>query len=559
MRVADAQMYYTWAALATYCAVYFPLALWLVRILDRGKRLPLVLTFPTTWVALEFWRYGCAGSFVSILTHSHQHDYPGGFGWYLLGHSQHDFLPLIQIADVAGVYGVSFLIAAVNALLFDVLFAWPPFRRLLMGGKDDESPESGGRSPRVSGRRALLIQGICLALVLSSVLGYGAWRLSEETQMAGPRLALLQGNLDQRLKTNTTRPAGDVREKARESMKQHFDRLADLAAKEHVNLIVWPETSVPGDWWETEPEAPVPANPELAAELLARCQASRQMAAEMSVRYQTALLLGMNAEVWCNDGRGRGYNSAILIDRDGRPHARYDKIHRVPFGEYIPIRNLLPWLESFAPYDFDYSVSPGRQFTRFVLLGKNRQPGAGGGTPGREHHVTPADWVSSFGVVICYEDTDPAMALPYAGADGFMSTHFIVNISNDGWFDGTSEHDQHLAICRFRAIECRRSVARAVNMGISAVIDSNGRVLAPEWSQKDDVNRWEVPDHAASLSLADWHAYKKVAAVLLATIPIDTRETLYARWGDWFAAGCGGMLLLSLIALPLVRFFRGAS
>jgi apolipoprotein N-acyltransferase len=94
----------------------------------------------------------------------------------------------------------------------------------------------------------------------------------------------------------------------------------------------------------------------------------------------------------------------------------------------------------------------------------------------------------------------------------------LLNISNDGWFDGTSEHDQHLAICRFRAIECRRAVARAVNMGISAVIDGNGRVVAlpgPTWAQS-----------------------KKMAAVLTATIPIDARSSLYARWGDWLPWAC---------------------
>jgi apolipoprotein N-acyltransferase len=559
MRVADPMMYYTWALLATYLAVYFPLVLWLVRILDRRTRLPLMVTFPVAWVAIEYWRYGFFGSFFSILIGSHQHDYPGGFGWYLLGHSQHDFLPLIQIADVTGVYGISFLVAAVNALLFEIVFAWSPFRRLLVGGKEEERADSVSHTRPFSHRSALLIQGSCLALLLLSVLGYGAWRLTQRTQAQGPRVALLQGNLEQRLRSDTTRPAGEARTKARESMKQHFDRLADVAASEHVDLIVWPETSVPGEWWETEPGAPPLANARLANDLRVLCEKSLELAAEMSARYKSWLLVGMNGYEWCKDGKARSYNSAILIDRDGRRRARYDKIHRVPFGEYVPLYNFLPWLQTFAPFDYEYSVSPGRQFTRFVFLGDSPKPQARNDPRNPAKGVRTVEWVSSFGVVICYEDTDPAMALPYAGADRYMATHFIVNISNDGWFHGTSEHDEHLAICRFRAIECRRAVARAVNMGISAVIDSNGRVLAPEWSQKGDVYRWEIPEQPASLSVADWHAYKKVAAVLLATIPIDSRASLYARWGDWFAAGCGGVLLLTLFALPLHRFFRGAS
>ena len=83
-------------------------------------------------------------------------------------------------------------------------------------------------------------------------------------------------------------------------------------------------------------------------------------------------------------------------------------------------------------------------------------------------------------MLICFEDSDPFLARAYGmgTADG-PPVDFLVNITNDGWFDTTCEHEEHLALCRFRAIECRRAVARAVNMGISAVIDGNGRVLKP--------------------------------------------------------------------------------
>ena len=115
-----------------------------------------------------------------------------------------------------------------------------------------------------------------------------------------------------------------------------------------------------------------------------------------------------------------------------------------------------------------------------------------------------------------------------------------MNISNDGWFDGTSEHEEHLAICRFRAVECRRSVVRAVNMGVSAVIDGNGRVLRPELVRCDGDNCiWQVAgDHPGPLPVSDWSQFKKVAGVLIATVPIDSRSSLYARWGDWLPIGC---------------------
>src|SRR5262249_51089874 len=147
---------------------------------------------------------------------------------------------------------------------------------------------------------------------------------------------------------------------------------------------------------------------------------------------------------------------------------RYDKVFRVPFGEYVPFREVLPWMEKLSPYDFEYSIRAGEHLTRFPLATGS----------GKTHH---------FGVLICFDDSDPSVARGYARDDrDGPAVEFLVNLSNDGWFRGTSEHEEHLALCRFRAVECRRSVVRSVNMGISAVIDSNGRVLAPETVGEDD-------------------------------------------------------------------------
>src|SRR5262249_34849743 len=112
-----------------------------------------------------------------------------------------------------------------------------------------------------------------------------------------------------------------------------------------------------------------------------------------------------------------------------------------------------------------------------------------------EHH---------YGLVICYEDTDPALARQYVedGSDG-SPVDFLVNISNDGWFKGTAEHEEHLAICRFRAVECRPAGARAVNMGVSGVIDGNGRVLRPNSGYvaypDGTTNRWDDSSYEAVL------------------------------------------------------------
>jgi apolipoprotein N-acyltransferase len=204
-------------------------------------------------------------------------------------------------------------------------------------------------------------------------------------------------------------------------------------------------------------------------------------------------------------------------------------MHRVPFGEYVPLKEWLPFMKMFAPYDYDYSVQRGEKFTRFKI------PNPGGpANPKHENFV--------FGVLICYEDTDPFLARNYleTGPDG-PPVDFLVNISNDGWFDGSSEHEEHLAVSRFRAIECRRALVRSVNMGISALIDGNGRVLKPSLYPDGTPPVWvvrEVNNHVPELPVAEWHKFKNIAGILTAAIPIDRRFSFYVLAGDWLPIGC---------------------
>ncbi|MHB1425237.1 MAG: apolipoprotein N-acyltransferase [Gemmataceae bacterium] len=502
MRVADPRMYFTWIGVAIFCSLYYPPAMYFIRFLDRRTSLPLVLSVPIVWTALEFSRS-------TIL---------GGFSWYMLAHSQHTFLPLIQIADLTGAYGVSFLIAAVNALLFEILWSRPAIRVWMAG------PNAAPRW----GRIGLLVQSLAVLAALTGTALYGFWRLGQEGGTPGPRIALIQGNLDQRLRNDSA-----VAEDAADRVASHFRDLSDLAALYHPDLIAWPETSWPYGWQEKEGEGDGPI-----------ARRSRMMAEDMAGRWGTNVLVGINAATISADGRHRRlYNSALLITGQGKLGARYDKIHRVPFGEYVPFREWLPWMNYFAPYDFDYSVWPGERFTRFPLVDS-------------ESHRA-----FTFGVLICYEDTDAKVARPYGGGDGEAPANFLLNISNDGWFDGTSEHDEHLAICRFRAVESRRGVARSVNMGISAIIDGNGRVLAPqerpcpEPRVNPDFHVWEVQAQrgaAAELPVSQWHEYKKAAGVLLATMPIDDRISLYARCGDWLPWSCW-IILAAAFVLTWVR------
>jgi apolipoprotein N-acyltransferase len=497
MRVADPAMYVTWLVLATYCALYIPLGILLLRHVDRRTRLPLVVALPAVWVALEFLRSHLAT----------------GFSWYLLGHTQHDFLPVIQVADLGGVYAVTVLVAAVNALLFEVLVARGWFRALFA------LPEPA----RPTGRGTLLAQGAVVVALLGISVGYGEWRLRQNDFATGPTVALVQSNLPLRVKNDawSNEPGGAVA-----FIQRHQIGLTELAVRHQPALIVWPETSWPGDWGELQDPVtgrtlPIIFSPEVG-----------ELRDLIMQKWHSDLLPGLNTAIVNPEGKvERRYNSAVLIRADGSADGRYDKIHRVPFGEYIPLRGWLPFMEYFSPYDFDYSITPGEGLTRF-RLGQYR-----------------------YGVLICYEDTVSYLAREYALPDGGQpAADFLLNTSNDGWFDGTAEHAQHLAICRFRAIEARRSIGRSVNMGISAVVDPNGRVLAPQRTTENGGTRlWELDPGAADLPVSRWGEFKAVPGVLIASLPIDHRVSFYARLGDWLPWACWLIVAAGLVA----GFLRG--
>jgi apolipoprotein N-acyltransferase len=156
----------------------------------------------------------------------------------------------------------------------------------------------------------------------------------------------------------------------------------------------------------------------------------------------------------------------------------------------------MKWL---SPYDSDYSVAAGQTLTLFPL----------------------GPW--SFAVLVCYEDTVPHLARRFMTGQGPPA--FFVNISNDGWFKGWEEHEQHLAVARFRAVETRRSLARAVNMGVSAIIDGNGAVVT-------------MLPGARTLSEG-----KARPGVVVGQVPLDDRHSWYVQLGDWLPTVCGTVVI----------------
>jgi apolipoprotein N-acyltransferase len=514
IRVAHPMMeLFAWPALSLYVALYWPFALFLLRCMDTvpaglglplmtgdprdgGKRLPpLALTLPIVWVALEYLRANFPTGFPFLKWVGMYQSI--GFGWYFLGYTQHRMLPLIQLADIGGVYLVSALVAAVNGMVYEwamrsrvvrALFRWP-----------------GGWVPATFYREFTVTAVVVLAVSLALV--YGSYRLAAHPKFApGPLVAALQGNLPQNekmMREGTTPGEGPPLQ--REYFPLMWKAVGDGNARVP-DLIIWPETCFPDMWDEPDPGLPTDASTAHLRKLIAGNQnyVLRKVQEKLP---PIATLLGMNRLEWTTEDHARKFNSAILFQANGKESGHYDKMHLVPFGEYVPLKDWLPWLQAFTPYKHDYSCTPGNSFTRFEL------PSANGKT-------------YRFGVLICYEDSDPALARRYNSFSGDEPpANFLVNTSNDGWFDGTEEHEQHLAICRFRAVEARRAVVRAVNMGISAVIDGDGKVVA-------------LPE-------STWEASKKMSGVVRAEVPIDDRDSVYAAAGDWVPGLCWLLLVVA--------------
>ncbi|MGF1577746.1 MAG: apolipoprotein N-acyltransferase [Gemmataceae bacterium] len=542
MGEADNRMILLWFLLATYCSLYTLVGIWLLRFTDKVTKVPLTFAVPIVWVTLEFFR-----SF--MLT---------GFAWYFLGHSQHMVLPMIQIADLGGVYAVTFVLAAFNGLWAEWVYAIPQVRQRLQL----REPPAHIRFTNMIWPRVW--QSVTVSAVVIGALVYGSWRLGQTDFEKGPTIALLQGNIDQRIRNGADPASNDPNApQFQKKIIQSFGTLCQAAAtgdadlKElpkgtdsHVDLIIWPESSMWGYWLDYDRK-------DLSPKDIPAQWAREQITKYRELRWMTDIcranmLLGWSTLELVDPKKNRGnqtkrYNSALLLNKTGTIGGRYDKMHRVPFGEYMPLRYELPFMKWFSPYKFDYSISIGQKLTRFKITTVEETP-----PEAPNQASTKTEKLYRFGVLICYEDTDPYMARQYGspGNDG-AAVDFLVNISNDGWFNGSSEHSEHLAISRFRAVETRRSLARSVNMGISAIIDGNGRVLKPNRvTEQRDIHFWDFvhfSETPGELPVSEWDQFVKEQGIVTGPVPIDDRYSLYVHWGDWFAVTCSVVLVSGLL------------
>jgi apolipoprotein N-acyltransferase len=359
-----------------------------------------------------------------------------GFPWNLLGIAQVSNVALSRIAGFTGVYGISFEIALVNAALASAFLV-----------------------PRKK-RGALFAAALAAAAVLE------AGRLVEPPATKAEHAALLiQANIP--VSADWTRPG---------YLQQTLDNLTSLTLKTaaesgaKIDLVVWPETP-----------APFFTNDPLLRSAIS--QMARQIATSMVVG-----AIGNDAPT-PNSERPL-FNSAVLVNSRGEWQERYDKVHLVPFGEYLPFPSL-----------FSFAGGLTKEVGQFAP-GATRTPLHAAGT--------------NLGVFICYESVFPDEVRQFAqnGAQVF------VNISNDGWYGDSGAYAQHLNQTRMRAIENDRWILSATNTGVTASIDPWGRVAA------------RIP--------------RKERTALVAPYTLTSVTTFYTRHGDWFAYACAIILLGAL-------------
>ncbi|MDD5108481.1 MAG: apolipoprotein N-acyltransferase [Candidatus Omnitrophica bacterium] len=275
------------AVLILYLSIYFGVfgcAVFSLRSLSPAKRL---FCIPIAWVLLEYIR-----SYLFT-----------GFPWSLIGLSQYKNLPVIQIADITGAWGVSFLVVLVNTAFYLILR-----------------------------KQSRIKTSLIISVILILSLAYGFHKLSYKPNLvAGAKplkISVIQGNIPQDLKWD---------KRAVNFILDDYKELTAQAANDDPDLIIWPEASVPGFWGQDDLEF---------AQVFS-------LARQLKIN----LLVGAVSHFEPNY-----FNSALSIDKSGVPLAIYSKIHLVPLGEYIPFKKSFPFLETIVPIG---DIEPGRDYTIF--------------------------------------------------------------------------------------------------------------------------------------------------------------------------------------------------
>lgn len=508
MRLGHPAMYLALVALSLWVGLFFPVFVWLTRRAVRC-RFPLWLAAPIVWTALELAR-------AHLLT---------GFSWYYLGHSQYRWTAMIQISDITGAYGVSFVVALVSAAIA-VRVPARFLRRLNL----DITAASDGASYH---------SAIFTIAIVFCCLGYGLLRqMPADRFPPGPVVALIQGNFPPELKHDSKLTLNRFR--VHNTLMQNSIPLQP-------DFVVWPETMFP---WPERTVAEGVSDEEILAQvplevlreygkdahLIVEPFRNQEVQKSLSGHAQgtgAALVIGLEATVAERNGP-RTFNSAAFIRPDLGYVSRYDKIHRVMFGEYIPLRDLLPWLRDLTPFGAGFGISAGTDVQLFEYGSWNAAP------------------------LICFEDTVPHLVRRMAAQESHdgAPADLLINLTNDAWFHGSSELDQHLITAAFRCVENRIPMVRSVNGGISAFIDGNGCIREPDRIMKMEEPLQSVATfkELGSMRNADTgHWHRQFSGIVSGQVPLDPRTSLYTRFGDCFAGLC---LLLTIASTIAARWAR---
>jgi apolipoprotein N-acyltransferase len=394
------------------------------------------LAMPFGWVAMEFVKSNL--SFVAL-------PFP------ILAHSQYPYINLIQITSLTGTYFLSFLIVLFNSALAAIILR--SLYRSTAHGKVSGIPSRRGTFGLV------LLSVTLLALVL--IHGYF---VLPQRPMSGRSLtvSVVQGNIDREKKKDPRKHATFIMQK--------YSELTEKASLDRPELIVWPEAATPG--------------------LILKNSYILNQMVMIARRENTHFLIGSSEYPKFTtekfDPKKIG-NTALFFSPQGRVLGQYLKIRLIPFAEYIPYRESIPWPEFIVPRNKASDV-PGQEYTLFDLDG------------------------TKFGAVICSECTFPDLFRRFVK----KGAAFMVNITNEGWFGETALH-QKVAASVFRAVENRIFLVRATNTGISCFIDPYGRITGRV--QKDEKDTL-------------------VEGYLTRPVYLSDEITFYTRYGDLFAYLC---------------------
>ena len=456
--------YLAWLALANYLGLYLPLFVVLAREGVHRWRIPLVIVAPVVWTGLDWFRG-------HVMT---------GFLMASLAHTQYRVPTMIQLADIAGEYGVTFFIMFIAACLASLLC-------------ELSEPGRGHRRAALVGPRlsSIISHALLVICALGLAIGYGLDSLREiplrDDQTKGPRIALIQGNTPADWKSDAERQQQIMQE----YLQLSLDAVRESKARDGraVDLVVWPETTF-RQTLITVQEGFTPPPERLHKSVLT---AAKTDLAELVRQVGCAVLVGIDRiEIIPSETDGleyRSFNSAALVDKTGQITATYDKMHRVPFGEFIPLAEWFPFL---------YRLTP--------LTG-----GIVAGADPAEMWLPDETFLSAN---ICYETVVPHL-IRRQWNELFGKTSVppaaLINLTNDAWFWGSSELDMHLACGVFRAVETRTPLLIAANGGLSAHIDHLGIIRQVTPRQKPtfllvDLERGGGHVGSSYVTFGDWFA-----------------------------------------------------